>query len=141
MWKAYRNLFKVKLEILRNSSTSFRQCFLAFLYLYHSNCVQIAAVNNTKMVSSYVKGCSNLSRLNKKVSYDKIPGKKKKKDAQIKTIERSALPKAIHVCFAHCMEDYFNESQELSRFFLKYLLKPDAVSFIFANGKVGNKAE
>lgn len=39
------------------------------------------------------------------------------------------------------MEDYFNVNQKLSFLPLKYLLKPDAVSSLFANAKDGNKAE
>ena len=86
------------------------------------------------MVTYCVKGCSNQSRLNKNVSYQKIPGQETKdiRDAWIKAIARPALPEAIHVCSDHFTEDSFDESQErrkrrLLGGNLKYILKPDAV--------------
>ena len=75
------------------------------------------------MVTYCVKGCSNQSRLNKNVSYQKIPGQETKdiRDAWIKAIARPD----------HFTEDSFDESQELKRRLLggnlKYILKPDAV--------------
>ena len=48
------------------------------------------------MVTCCLKDCSNQSRLNKHVSYHKIPGEEGKdiRDTWIKAITRSALPKA-----------------------------------------------
>ena len=83
------------------------------------------------MVTCCVKGCSNQSRLNKSLSYHKIPGQKRKdiRDAWIKAIARLVLPKAIHVCSDHFTEDSSDESQELKRRLLggnlRYILKPD----------------
>ena len=80
------------------------------------------------MVTYCVKGCSNQSRLNKNVSYQKIPGQETKdiRDAWIKAIARPVLPEAIHVCSDHFTEDSFDESQELKRRLLggnlKYIL-------------------
>ena len=98
------------------------------------------------MVTYCVKGCSNQSRLNKNVSYHKIPAQERKdiRDAWIRAIARPALPKAIHVCSDHFTEDSFDESQELKRRLLggnlKYILKPDAVLYLFPNGKAFNKS-
>ena len=60
------------------------------------------------------KGCTNQSRLNKNVSYHKIPGKERKdiRDAWIRAIARP-VPKAIHVSSDHFTKDLFDESQEL----------------------------
>ena len=81
------------------------------------------------MITCCVKGCSNQSRLNKSVSCNRLPDKRRKIQG-IKTINRSVLHKAIHVCSINSMEDSFVERQELTRFLLggklKYLLKPDA---------------
>ena len=51
------------------------------------------------MVTCCVKGCSNQSRLNKNVSYNKIPGQERKdiKNAWIRAITRPISPKAIHL--------------------------------------------
>ena len=98
------------------------------------------------MVTRCVKGCSNQSRLNKSVSYHKIPGQKRKdiRDAWIKVITRLVLPKAFHVRSDHFTEDSFDESQELKRRLLggnlRYILKPDAVPSLFANGLAVNKS-
>ena len=67
-----------------------------------------------------MKGGSNQSRLNKHVSCNRLPDKKgkDKKDAWIKTVNKSVLHKAIHVCSIHSMEDSFDESQRLKWFLL-----------------------
>ena len=97
------------------------------------------------MITCCVKSCSNQSRLNKRVSCNRLPDKRRKdkRDAKIKTINRSVLHKAIHVCSIQSIEDSFDESQELKRFLLgeklKYLLKPDVFPFLPAHWKVGNK--
>ena len=64
-----------------------------------------------------VKGCSNQSRLNKNVSYHKIPDQERKdvRDAWIRAIARSPLPKVIHVSSDHFAKDSFDESQELKQ--------------------------
>ena len=69
------------------------------------------------MVTCCVKGCSKQLRLNKNVSYHKIPGQERKdiRDAWISAIARPVLPKAIPVCSDHFTEDSFDESQELKR--------------------------
>ena len=98
------------------------------------------------MITCCIKGCSNQSRLNKSLSYHKIPGQKRKdiRDAWIKAIARLVLPKAIHVCSDHFTEDSSDESQELKRRLLggnlRYILKPDAVPSLFANGLAVNKS-
>ena len=98
------------------------------------------------MVTCCVKGCSNQSRLNKNVSYHKIPGQERKdvRDAWIRAIARPVLPKAVHVCSNHFTEDSFDESQEPKRRLLggnlKHILKPDAVPSLFLNGKAVNKS-
>ena len=65
------------------------------------------------MISCCVKGFSNQSRLNKHVSCNRLLDKKikDKRDAWIKTINKSALNKAVHVCSIQSMEDSFDESQ------------------------------
>ena len=84
------------------------------------------------MITCCVKGCSNQSRLNKRISCNRLPDKRRKdkRDAWIKTINKPVLHKAIHICSIHSMEDSFDESQELKLFLLgtklKYFLKPDA---------------
>ena len=81
------------------------------------------------MVTYCVKGCSNQSRLNKNVSYLKIPGQERNdmRDAWIRSIARPVLPKAIHDCSDHLTEDSCDENQELKRRLLggnfKYILK------------------
>ena len=72
------------------------------------------------MITCCMKGCSSHSRLNKHVSYNRLPDKKRKdkRNALIKTINKSALLKAIHVCSIHSMEDSFDESQKLKWFLL-----------------------
>ena len=52
-----------------------------------------------KMVTCCVKDCSDQSRLNKNVSYHKIPDEERKdtRDALIKTIARPVLPKVVRV--------------------------------------------
>ena len=69
------------------------------------------------MVTCCVKGCSNQSRLNKNVSYHKItgPGRKDIRDAWIRAIARTVLPKVIHVCSDHFTKDKFEKSQELKQ--------------------------
>ena len=66
------------------------------------------------------------------------------RDACIRAITRPVLPKAIHVCSDHFTEDSFDESKELKRRLLggnlKYILKPDAVTSLFPNGKIINKS-
>ena len=85
-------------------------------------------------------------RLNKNVSYHKIPGQdiKDKRDAWIRSIARPVLPKAIPVCSDHFTEDSFDESQELKWRLLggnlKYILKPDTIPSLFPNGKAVNKS-
>ena len=92
-----------------------------------------------------VKGCSNQSRLNKNVSYHKIPGKERKdiRDAWIRATTRP-VSKAIHVSSDHFTKDLFDESQELKGHLLcgslRYILKPDAVPSLFPNGKAVNKS-
>ena len=48
------------------------------------------------------------------------------------------------MCSDHFTEDSFDESQELKRRLLggnlKYILKPDAVPWLFPNGKAVNKS-
>ena len=96
------------------------------------------------MITCCRKGCSNQSRLNKHVSCNRLPDKKRKdkRNAWIKTINKSVLHKTLHVCSIHSMEGSFDKSQKLKRFLLatKYLLKPEAFPFIPAQWKVGNKA-
>ena len=93
-----------------------------------------------------VKGCSNQSRLNKNVSYHKIPGHERKdiRDAWIRAIARPVLPKAIRGSSDHFTKDSFDESEELKRRLLggnlQYILKPDAVPSLFPNGKAVNKS-
>ena len=61
-----------------------------------------------------MKGGSNQSRLNKHVSCNRLPDKKRedKRDAWIKT-NKSVLHKAIHVCSIYSVEDSSDESQKL----------------------------
>ena len=61
------------------------------------------------------KGFSNQSRLNKNVSYLKIPGQERKdiRNASMRAIARPVLSKAINVCSDHFTKDSFDESQEL----------------------------
>ena len=100
----------------------------------------------TNMVTCCVKGFSNQSRLNKNVSYHKIPGQERKdiSNAWIKAIARPVLPKAIHVCSDHFTEDSYDKSQELKRCLLggnlKYILEPDGVPSLFPNRKAVNKS-
>ena len=63
-----------------------------------------------------VKGCSNQSRLNKKVSYHKIPGHERKdvRDGWIRAIARPVLLKATHGSSDHFIKDSFDETQELN---------------------------
>ena len=65
------------------------------------------------MISCCVKGFANHSRFNKHVSCNRLPDKKIKdeSDAWIKTINKSALNKAAHVCSIQSIEDSFDESQ------------------------------
>ena len=75
-----------------------------YIFIIQTNCIHIIAsqreLYETKMVTCCVKGCWNQSRLNKNVSYHKIPDEEKKdiRDAWIKTIARPVLPKVVHVC-------------------------------------------
>ena len=64
-----------------------------------------------------MKGCSNEPRLNKNISFHKIPGQDRKdiRDAWIRAIARPVLPKAVDVCSDHFTEDLFDESQELKQ--------------------------
>ena len=96
----------------------------------------------------YSKRLFNKSRLNKNVSYHKIPGHKRKdiRDAWIRAITRPVLPTAIHGLSDHFNEDSFDESQELKQHLLggnlQYILKPDTVPSLFpvSNGKAVNKS-
>ena len=94
----------------------------------------------------YSKRLFNQSRLNKNVSYNKIPGHKRKdiRDAWIRAIARPVLPKAIHGSSDRFNKDSFDESQELKWHLLggnlQYILKPDTVPSLFPNGKVVNKS-
>ena len=65
------------------------------------------------------------SRLNKNVSYHKIPGQDRKhiRDAWIRAITRPVLPKAVHVCPDHLTKDLCDESQELKQHLLSGNLK------------------
>ena len=64
-----------------------------------------------------MKGCSNQSRLNKNVSFHKIPGQDRKdiRDAWIRAIARPVLPKVVDVCSDYFTEDLFHGSQELKQ--------------------------
>ena len=112
-------------------------CSLSFRLSVFSHGLAKATCVETNMFTCCVKGCSNQSRLNKIVSYHKIPGQERKdiRDAWIKAIARPVLPKAIHVCSDHFTEDLFDESQELQQRLLggnlKYILKPDVVPSLF----------
>ena len=103
------------------------------------------------MVTYCVEGCSNQSRLNRNVSYHEIPDQERKDimNAWVRAIARSIYLK-LSMCLLitlpkiHLMKDSFDESQELKRCLLcgnlKYILKPDAVSSLFPNGKAVNKS-
>ena len=120
-----------------------------FLHPYHSDqlysghSLAKGTFHETRMVTCYMKGCSNQSRLNKNVSYHKIPGQERKdiKKAWTRAIAR---PKAVHVCSDHFTEDSFDENQEITWHLLggnlKYILKPDAVPPLFPNGKAVKKS-
>ena len=98
--KAYTNYFKIKLEILRDSSISFGKCYLRtflvktfYIFIIHTVFrLQFSKenFNKTKLVTCCAKSCSKQSRLNKSVSCNRLPGKrsKGKKDARIKAIKR-----------------------------------------------------
>ena len=92
------------------------------------------------------KRCSNHSRYNKNVSYDKIPVQEGKdtRNVWIRAFARPVLSKAIHVRSDHFNEDSFGESQERKRRFLgsnlKYILKPDSVPSLISKGKAINKS-
>ena len=98
------------------------------------------------MVNRCVKGSSNQSRLNKNVSYIKIPDQERKdiRDAWRRAIARPVLSKAIHVFSDRFTEDPSDESQKLKRRLLggssKYIFKPDSVPPLFSNGKVVHKS-
>ena len=70
------------------------------------------------MITCCMKCCSNHSRLKKHVSCNRLPNKyrKNKRDAWIKTISKSVLHKAVHVCSIHSMEDSFDKNKKLKGF-------------------------
>ena len=112
-----------------------------YILVIQTNYIQVITFDETKME----KGSSNQSRLNKNVSYLKIPGQKRKdiRDASMRAIARPVLSKAINVCSDHFTKDSFYKSQELKRHLLggnfKYIRKPGAVLSLFPNEKVVNQ--
>ena len=83
------------------------------------------------MVTCSVQSWSNQSRLNNKCLL--LQNTRQRETKYIGCLDKGkSLPKAIHVCSVHFMEDQFNECQEMKiRFFqgkLKYLLKLNAIT-------------